>query len=368
MRVIGIGEADMKTMTIGALALVIGVAWVGPAIAVELGEPPVADPSEPHASIKDTTSRRAVTVDNWNRAAVVTHFDTMYAPALGVPMNWTGNAASCTAGSTSQAYLDATFDILNYYRRMVGLGDVSNTASYNQGAQEAALMMSVNNALSHSPPSSWSCWTSSGAGAAGASNLALGNAGPSAMVAYIRDSGAGNTFVGHRRWILCPRLNEFGSGSVGETTRSANALYVFTGFDPRPGTPDVIAWPPEGYVPYSTVYPRWSLSLNTGSSVSFTSATVTMTENGSPIPLTVVSDSATGYCDNTIVWEPSGLSFGSGMDDRTITVTVSNISVSGSPHTEVYDVVVIDPTVAGDLIFDDGFETGFPDRWSAVFP
>jgi uncharacterized protein YkwD len=320
---------------------------------------------DPSAPGKHT---RAVTVDTWNRSAVASFFHDEYTPSLSVPMQWSGSVSTCTAGTTSQAYLDATFQAINYYRGMVGLPTATNATTYNPGSQQAALIMSANGALSHSPPSSWTCWTAAGAAAAGSSNLALGNAGPAAIVAYIRDSGSGNYFVGHRRWILYPRRNQFGTGSVGGTTQSANALYVFTSTVARPATPDKVAWPPEGYVPFQVVYPRWSLSLNTGSSVSFASANVAMTEGAQPVSLSVVSRTDNGYGDNTIVWEPSGLSFTSGMQDRRFTVTVSNILVGGSPQTKVYDVVVIDPDVVTDLIFGDGFESGSAGGWSDAVP
>src|SRR5205809_968253 len=38
--------------------------------------------------------------------------------------------------------------------------------------------------------------------AAGKSNIALGNAGPDAITAYIEDFGGNNAAAGHRRWIL----------------------------------------------------------------------------------------------------------------------------------------------------------------------
>jgi uncharacterized protein YkwD len=357
---------DVRTPFI-TVVVVFQLATGPPAAGSELGEPPFRllpeDRETPDAKVEATA-----TVDNWSRSAVGSHFDSTYVPALTVSMQWSGSTATCTPGTTSQDYIDATFDMINYYRGMVGLPDATNAAAYNPGAQAAALIMSANGALSHNPPTSWTCWSSSGASAAGSSNLALGSAGPNAIVAYILDGGSSNYFVGHRRWILCPQLNGFGTGSVGETTTSANALYVFTGFDPRPASPDKVAWPPEGYVPYQTVYPRWSLSFNTGSSVSFASATVTMTENGAPVGLSVVSRVNNGYCDNTIVWEPSGLSFSAGMEDRRFTVTVSGISVAGSPHSEVYDVVVMDPAVAVDLIFESGFESGTTGAWSSSSP
>jgi hypothetical protein len=351
-----------------AILTLSGVCAVADDLERRLGDPIFRPEHEWVDAIASGKDSHAVAVDNWNRSAVANLYHNLYSPSLNVPMQWSGSVATCTAGTTSQGYLDATFQMINYYRGMVGLVDATNAAAYNAGSQQAALMMSANGALSHNPPSSWTCWTSAGAAAAGSSNLALGNAGPTAIIAYIKDSGSGNFFVGHRRWILYPRRNQFGSGSVGETTQSANALYVFTSTVTRPATPDKVAWPPEGYVPYQVTYPRWSLSLNTSSSVSFASANVTVTEGASPISLSVVSRTDNGYGDNTIVWEPAGLSFFPGMQDRRFTVTVSNILVGGSPQTRVYEVVVIDPYVVTDLIFEDGFDAGSVGAWADVFP
>lgn len=83
---------------------------------------------------------------------------------------------------------------------LLGLDD-----TYSAKAQAATLMMSVNRKLSHSPDSSWTCYTANGREGAGSSNLYLGVFGPSAISGYIRDPGSGNYFVGHRRWILYPQ-------------------------------------------------------------------------------------------------------------------------------------------------------------------
>jgi hypothetical protein len=164
--------------------------------------------------------------------------------------------------------------------------------------------------------------------------------------------------------MLYPLLNQFGTGSVGGSALNANALVVFTTFGSRPANPDKVAWPPEGYVPYQVVYPRWSFSLNTSSPVSFASANVSMTENGNPITLSVVSRTDNGYGDNTIVWEPSGLSFYPGMQDRRFRVTVRNIS--GPQSVVTYDVVVMDPATSAGAIFTDGFESGSTSLWSST--
>jgi hypothetical protein len=360
----------MVERTLSRLLTIVFVAcFTAPLIAgqfeEELGEPAIRYEREAPAPTDGLVKDRAVAVNTWNRSAVADWYFDEYVAAQGVPMQWTGSVAGCNAGTTSQAYIDATFQTINYFRAMAGLPDVSNNASLNAGCQQAALMFAANNALSHSPPSSWTCYTSAGASAAGSSNIALGAAGPSAMALYVNDFGTGNYFVGHRRWVLCPYKGAFGTGSV-SSPRNANSLWVFGNTVSRPATPDVIAWPPEGYVPYQVVYDRWSLSLNSSPSASYGSATVTMTENGSPISLSVVSTADNGYCDNTIVWEPSGISFTPGGPDRRITVTVSGIG--GTPSSVIYDVVVIDPSISTDEIFADGFESGFTNAWDTTAP
>jgi hypothetical protein len=358
-------DSRRNALVIGLIVLLIGKVCTGADNREErLGEPITRMTHDQLETVGTAKETRAVAVDTWSRSEVASFYYNEHVPALGIPMQWSGDAATCDAGTTSQAYLDATFRMINYYRGMVGLPAASNAAGFNADAQQAALMMSVNGTLNHYPPSNWLCWTAGGASAAGASNLALYNAGPSAIAAYIKDYGTGNHFVGHRRWILYPIRNEFGTGSVGETTRGANALVVFTNTVARPPTPDKVAWPPEGHVPYQVVYPRWSMSLNTNASVSFASADVTMTEGGNPVPLSVVSRTDYGYGDITIVWEPSPLGFAAGMGDRRFTVTVSGIS--GPQTTVSYDVVVMDPATVSDVIFADGFNSGTTGLWSST--
>lgn len=55
------------------------------------------------------------------------------------------------------------------------------SGEFTAKAQKAALMMSVNRQLSHSPDSTWICYSAEGAEAAGKSNLYLGVYGPSAI-------------------------------------------------------------------------------------------------------------------------------------------------------------------------------------------
>ena len=58
---------------------------------------------------------------------------------------------------------------------------VSMRQDDNDAAKVAALIMHANDRLSHSPPSSWNCWTAAGDEAAGTSSLALGHYGSAAV-------------------------------------------------------------------------------------------------------------------------------------------------------------------------------------------
>ena len=314
----------------------------------QLGPAPRVTGIEATAMPRQEALDAAPAVDRTNRSAVLNFYRTVYVRALAVTNDWNGSVAGCNAGSTGPAYINATMDMVNYYRSMAGLPAVPHVAAKDDTAQKAALMMTANNAMSHAPPSTWTCYTSDGAEAAEKSNLVLGAAGAHAVTLYIKDAGANNTALGHRRWILYPRQTEMGTGS----TNNANALWVIGAFGTRPMTTPIVAWPPDGYVPYQLVYPRWSFSVNTNSTVSFTGATVTMTRNGSPVSLSLLAG-AVGFGDNTIAWEPSGLTFAAGMADARIEVQVNNVLVSGVSTNYKYVVTAIDPGFLDPPTFTD---------------
>jgi hypothetical protein len=308
----------------------------------QLGPAPrVTDPRTLATSVPERFAALAP-VDRFTRQAVVDLYNTVYLPALSTAHEWSGSVPGCHAGTTSAAYLEDTMNMVNFFRAMVGLpAALPHVAAKDVKSQEAALMMTANNSLSHFPPTSWACYTIDGAEAAGQSNLALGISGAAAIALYIADPGAGNTALGHRRWILYPRQTEMGSGS----TDRSNALWVIGNFGSRPLNPEFVAWPPDGFVPFAVVYPRWSFSVNTGSAVSMAGASVAMTFNGSPVSLTVLPNE-TGYGDNTLAWEPQALSFTAGAPDQIVTVAVQNVLVGGVSKNYTYTVTVIDPALS----------------------
>lgn len=297
------------------------------------------------------------TVDATNRRDVLAFYNCVYAASENYAANigWTGNVATGQAGTTTATFKDDVKRRINFFRALVGQqGDIVFNTTKSDKNQAAALMMAANNSLSHTPPASWTWYTAAGAEAAGKSNIALGNYGPAAVNAYIRDDGGGNEIVGHRRWLLYRLAREMGTGDIpsGGGYNSANTIWVLTDFKTS-AADKFVAWPNKGYAPVSLIPARWSLSYpNAG----FGSATVTMTQNGTNVPLTVISRTANGYGDNTIVWTPTGVPT-TVAADLPYVVTVSGITGSGVPTSETYTVTLFDPNVLGETVAVSGTAT-----------
>lgn len=306
----------------------------------------------------------AVAFDPQDRAQVANAYRSIYLRQDDVAIGWTGSLAGCVAGATAVPYHDATIGRVNFYRALAGLPGTVTPLGGSQASstQAAALMFSANRALSHSPPNTWTCWSQDGANAAGQSNIALGSssslaAGPAAVDMYMRDSGTGNEAAGHRRWILYPPQAQMQSGSVPSGPQwAANALWVLSGRGPRPDTPNGVAWPPRGYVPWALLPQasnRWSFSWP---GADFSRATVSMTRNGVPLGAPSYEPIATGYGDNTLVWKPQGVTYARPTADVTYRVTISGLSGGGAPASVGYDVIAFDPPPLADALFKNGFE------------
>lgn len=278
-------------------------------------------------------------------------YNTVYRSSVGVASGWNGSVGACQPGTTSSEYQSAILRRINWFRAMAGLpANIVFDSGFSAKAQQAALMMSANNQLNHYPPASWTCYTAVGAEAAGKSNLSIGLAGYSAIDGYIKDAGSSNSVVGHRRWILYPQTQIMGTGDVvpSSGSSSANALWVMDNhiWDSRPAVrDDFIAWPPKGYAPYQTVYPRWSLSYP---DADFSAASVIMTRNGSSVSVTQ-EPVDTGYGENTLVWIPNpythSQSWSRPAADESYQVTVNNVLINGRPNSFYYNVTVFDPAI-----------------------
>ncbi len=268
-----------------------------------------------------------------------------------VDINWSGDYRTCNEGTTDPGFREGVLRRINYFRAMAGVpADVVFNEEFNAKSQKAALMMSSNDDLSHDPPLTWSCFSDEGAEAAGNANLVLGQAGQEGIQLFIKDSGSGNAFVGHRRWVLHPQTTTMGTGDVpgnDSTFRPAQALWVIdidTIFAARPETrEEFVSWPPPGFVPYQTVFGRWSFSF---AGADFTETEVTMSSNSKAVSVDIEPQQQ-GFGENTIVWIPLRMSdrddWPKPNADEKFTVNINNVLINGEERNFTYDVTIFDP-------------------------
>jgi hypothetical protein len=222
-----------------------------------------------------------------------------------------------------------TVKIVNLYRFLAGLPEVSHDATRDSQAQECSLMMQANNALSHTPPTSWKCYTSAGAAAAGKSNIATTPA-VAAIDLYMADPGNATT-IGHRRWILSNSLGPIGVGSA-----SGYSCLMVIGGSGNAGKAWV-AFPPAGQVPIQMFKASFASIDSTGwtvqsDSIDLGGAQVTVSDGGTNMPVTV-TQLAGGYGSSyAIRFNPQGWTTQAG---HTYAVSVTGVSTPISYNVEV---------------------------------
>ncbi len=248
---------------------------------------------------------------------------------------WTGDELSCSMGTVPPSTIDKILLRLAYFRKAAGLSNVVlENATKSSKAQAAALMMYANSKLGHFPSNTWKCYSAEGSEGAGNSLLAIDN-NAEAIDSYIRDNGDANGPVGHRRWLLLPKLREIGIGN----TPNTNALWVMGNSGmPTSDVPEFIAWPPPGYIPKQFVYPRWSFSI---SGAEFTNTQVSMKDRTGKVVQLSIERLDNAYGDRTIVWVPQGLVTNETVDTP-YTVTLQDVSINGQLKTFEYVVVLFD--------------------------
>jgi uncharacterized protein with LGFP repeats/uncharacterized protein YkwD len=299
-------------------------------------------------------------INTYSRAAVASAYANQWLPTTTSPINWTGNAASCTAGTESPDSLAKGAQAVNFYRGLAGLDSISLTSSQNTLAQQTALLMEANGQISHTPPSSWNCYTAQGAQGAATSNLHGGTgaffigSASEPIKAYMDESEANNAPVGHRRWILNPDTVTMGMG----TTNKFNALNV-TGapLDTNRTSPTMFGFPGSGYFPQQ-LEPNGEWSLSSDQGVDFSAANVSVKNaNGAALGVIPLS-TAEGYGPNTISFQVQGLNYASGTGEADYTVTVDNMKKNNLPFSYSYTVRLFDGTVStSDVVSADPMPT-----------
>ncbi len=288
-------------------------------------------------------------VDRENRADVVRFYETVYQASRGVDSMWKGDIANCDPGTNNLEYAEATLLRVNYFRAMAGLpADVRLNQEWSGGCQAAALACGAANRVAHVITSDWPCYTPAAAQAAATSNLLLGDRGPTAVDTYMDDPGPENGPVGHRRWLMYPPQRWMGTASIPSVAPhyGVNVLRVVGGHGPRPVSPEWVAWPPSGHVPYQ-ILPRrsnrWSFSMP---NADFSQADVTMMRGETAVAISIEAPyNDRGMADNTVVWLPEGVSIRAPTRDVRYTVRIAGVVVAGATRAFHYEVVIINPEV-----------------------
>ena len=262
-----------------------------------------------------------------------------------VGAGWTGSVDGCVIGEESQASLDATLRTINTLRSFAGLDPVTLDATANHRALAAALMMKAAGDLSHTPPPSWPCYSDEGAAGAARSNLALGTSGAGSMLAYLEDAGVEDT-LGHRRWVIDPGAQTFGTGSTGTT----NALQVFDLPSRTVPAGARVSWPPAGFVPWPWVFDTWSAALGGTSDqddYSTGNAQVKVSLDGDPLDVKNVQTLPDNYgTGRTLSWQVD-IPASAKSADHDLKVTINGVTKGGAEQQISYTSQAFAPSGSG---------------------
>lgn len=178
-------------------------------------------------------------------------------------------------GEPDPIALEDTVRYIKFCRTVAGLpNDFILDPELNRAAQWGSLLMGKHQSVAHRLPQpkgmDEQTYALASQGLA-RSNLGMMYGRPSCLAELVHLQMLDNAFnawnVGHRRWILNPRLSKLGLGIVQNSTGRFQTFGVVSAFDqshPRPRNLPFVAWPAPGKFPTQCVAndAPWSVSLN----------------------------------------------------------------------------------------------------------
>lgn len=242
------------------------------------------------------------------------------------------------AGCLTDETLNSAIKMLNQVRYIAGISyNVSLNDEANAKTQAASLVNSVNDTLSHTPEKPTDMEDALyqlGAKGAGSSNLGAGydTINSSIVNGYMDDGDSSNIDrVGHRRWVLNPKMSATGFGYCEGYT----ALYAFDSNN-KTASEYGVAWPaqtiPTDY--FGVNYP-WSISM--GYEVNQDSVQVKLVRLSDNRTWNFSSSSADGYFNvnndgygqtGCIIFRPDNIETYANGDKFQVTITGLNTPVS----------------------------------------
>lgn len=266
------------------------------------------------------------------------------------------NIAACNAGTLKAEVGARVLATLNDIRAHHNLPAVTYAPADEPAVQQSALMMAANGQLSHTPPTSWLCYTSAGATAAGQSNIYLGTGSglrysqdADILIGWLTDTNnLVSNNIGHRRWLLYPFLSTIAYGRVAGVWQTSNradgaSIKVINSSQNTAGPlPDYVAYPFQDYPAryYESgallsfgVIANKSSNFGANSSVNFSAATISVRiRGGAALTVSNVSYDNDGYgLPNNLQWSVAGLT-----TDTIYDVTISNVNVGGTARNYSY--------------------------------
>ncbi len=266
--------------------------------------------------------------------------------------------ANCQAGQLSSTTTSAMLANLNAIRALHKLPPVTYSVADEPGAQQSALMQAANDSLSHTPPTTWKCYTTAGATVSGQSNLyggfgaGLGFYSDDTILAgwLTETNNVVADSVGHRRWLLYPFLGAVAYGRVvgaspTSTRGDGAALKVIgaTGSGVANGTlPPYVAYPYQDYparyfdtgsLLSFTVIASANANSSANGNVNFANARITVTQRGGgAMTVSKVTYDNVGYgLPNNLQWAVAGLQAATIYD-----VTITGVVVGGATQSYSY--------------------------------
>lgn len=230
------------------------------------------------------------------------------------------------AGKLSSKTLNESLNSLNVMRFIAGLdSNVTLDSTYNEKAQAGSLLLALNTTLSHTPAQPAGVSTAlynSGYDGCQKGNLSAGTnrINPAwSIIAYMNDSDANNiNSLGHRRWIINPKMGKAGFGHVKETKTLLSNWSVTYAHDSSntSASQTNVVWPAQNMpVDYFDKDQAWSVS--TGETLNDAQVKVTLTRQSDGKKWSFSKSSSNGFFNvnnggygqkGCVIFRPSNLS------------------------------------------------------------
>ena len=212
-----------------------------------------------HAHTRDEVRGRYALISEWSEGALY-----LSRPSVSAPYD---------AGGVRPDALQDALNYINFFRWLAGLEPVELDDRLNDIAQYGAVLQAANDAVSHDParPSDMpSDFFEKARYASRSSNIAKLNwmsdgVLRDAVEHFARDGGDANlAALGHRRWLLNPRMARTGLGLASAASGVSYIAMYAHDMQAEPGDWDYVAWPGAGAFPAEFLAPElaWSIVLN----------------------------------------------------------------------------------------------------------